>query len=68
MYSGLRLKADLAQGVHSVEGEPLLRQSSIAPILNVPEEFRPTWQCVLDRRRIMGQSGLFLQGNAGSPD
>jgi len=41
MYSGSRLKADLAQG-HSSK---LYRAHS-----ERAEEFRPTWQCVPDRR------------------
>jgi len=41
--------------------EPLLAAKLNRAHSERAEEFRPTWQCVLDRKTIMGQSGLFLQ-------
>jgi hypothetical protein len=51
----------LLKAILSVDGEPLLASKLNRAHSEPAEEFRPTQQGVLDRRRIMGQSGLFLQ-------
>jgi hypothetical protein len=50
-----------AAGALASFGEPLMASKLNRAHSERAEEFRPTWQCVLDRRRIMGQSDLFLQ-------